>query len=208
LAGVCGHLAAAVRGTAYRRSNFHPFFYFADAHPEAYRDVIPELRKRYYHHRSPVKNSVLTIAVHVRRGDVTVQHHRRYTPIAKVVRTTERILSAMKGSGRQVRIVVHSVGCAEEFAPLRGLGVELNLYGDAIATFRQLVEADILVMSKSSFSYVAALLSDGLVLYEPFWHSPLSDWISLDRKGTFDVGIFLRTLDRIEFAGPDQGWQL
>jgi hypothetical protein len=30
----------------------------------------------------------------------------------------------------------------------------------ALATFRELVEADVLIMSKSSFSYVAAILND------------------------------------------------
>lgn len=32
--------------------------------------------------------------------------------------------------------------------------------------------ADILIISPSSLSYVAALISDGEIYYKPFWHKP------------------------------------
>lgn len=43
-------------------------------------------------------------------------------------------------------------------------------------TFISLVGADALIMSKSSLSYTAALLSDGEIYYNPFWHPPLDKW--------------------------------
>jgi hypothetical protein len=40
-----------------------------------------------------------------------------------------------------------------------------------------LANADILIMSKSSFSYIGAVLNtSGLVIYQQFWHEPLSRW--------------------------------
>ena len=43
-------------------------------------------------------------------------------------------------------------------------------------TFTSMVLADVLVTSRSSFSYTAALLSEGEVYYIPFWHPPLPHW--------------------------------
>lgn len=34
-----------------------------------------------------------------------------------------------------------------------------------------------LVLSRSSFSYSAALYAEGAVVYTPFWHAPLPSWV-------------------------------
>ena len=34
-------------------------------------------------------------------------------------------------------------------------------------------------MSASSFSYIAAILTDAEVYYLPFWHKPKKEWIIL-----------------------------
>jgi hypothetical protein len=44
-------------------------------------------------------------------------------------------------------------------------------------TFTELVDADVLVMSRSSLSYTAALLSDGEIYYNPYWEKPASFWL-------------------------------
>ena len=95
-------------------------------------------------------------------------------------------------------ISVYSQGEAGEFAGLKDLGADLFLDVDAVWTMQQLIEADILIMSKSSFSYVAALISDGIKLYEPFWHAPLPDWIQLKPDGRFDGAEFESQLDRLQ----------
>ena len=44
--------------------------------------------------------------------------------------------------------------------------------------------SDALVMSRSSYSYVAALLNaKAIVVYCPFWHSPLKDWVIINEGG-------------------------
>jgi hypothetical protein len=45
-----------------------------------------------------------------------------------------------------------------------------------ITTFIGLVAADELILSPSSFSYVAGLLSDGIVYYKKFWHGKKNAW--------------------------------
>jgi hypothetical protein len=53
--------------------------------------------------------------------------------------------------------------------------------GDPIAAIEQMRDADFLVMSRSSFSFVGAVLnSRGKVFYPPnFWHRPMPNWTQL-----------------------------
>jgi hypothetical protein len=53
--------------------------------------------------------------------------------------------------------------------------------GDPILALRQMQDADFLVMSRSSFSYVGAILnSKGKVFYPPnFWHRPMKKWVKV-----------------------------
>jgi len=47
-------------------------------------------------------------------------------------------------------------------------------------TFTSMVFADVLVTSRSSLSYIAGWLSEGIVYYMPFWHPPLPYWKTTD----------------------------
>jgi hypothetical protein len=57
--------------------------------------------------------------------------------------------------------------------------VTLHLNDSNEDTFIGMAAADVLVTSKSSFSYVAALFSDGDILHTEFWHKPCSWWTTL-----------------------------
>ena len=52
------------------------------------------------------------------------------------------------------------------------LKVNMNIFD----TFTEMVAADALIMSRSSFSYSAAVLSDGDIYYQKFWHPPMKHW--------------------------------
>ncbi len=58
-------------------------------------------------------------------------------------------------------------------------------------TFRDLVEADVLVMAKGAFSYVAGMLSEGIKLFEPNYRA-LPNWIVREHDGAFAVAEFER----------------
>ena len=52
---------------------------------------------------------------------------------------------------------------------------------DPIETLEALATADFLIMSKSSFSYLAALFNqEGKSLYAPFWHPSMADWVQFN----------------------------
>jgi hypothetical protein len=58
---------------------------------------------------------------------------------------------------------------------------------------RKLATADVLVMSRSSFSHLAGILNrNGVIMYHPFWHRPLSPWITVDPEGQFDEAKFMK----------------
>ncbi len=58
-------------------------------------------------------------------------------------------------------------------------GVQVHINTDAIDTFHHFCSADILVISKSSFSYLAGIYNKNKVLYIPFHHPPLEEWESI-----------------------------
>jgi hypothetical protein len=66
----------------------------------------------------------------------------------------------------------------EEFSVIPNIKYRIN--EDPVETLKALSTANILLASRSSFSYVAAILSSGtsgVVLFHPFWHSLAPGWI-------------------------------
>ena len=74
---------------------------------------------------------------------------------------------------------IYSQGNIENFNCYKNDDVILHIDEDVTTTFIGLVGSDILVMSASSFSYIAAILTDAEVYYLPFWHKPKKEWIIL-----------------------------
>ncbi len=158
-----GHPAAVVAMT-----HFHAY---CDRRPEFYLQLQDELRERCRLVEPSIAEGV--IAVHIRRGDVVgdPKSRSRLTPI----RTVNQCLVNLRKSYPAHRIEIHSEGRPEDFAGI-DQDVDLRLDEDVFQTLQRLINAEVLVMAKSSFSYVAALLSRGQVIYEPFWHPKLPHW--------------------------------
>jgi len=57
-------------------------------------------------------------------------------------------------------------------------GAEIKRGGDPLECFLELMSAEVLVISRSSLSYSAALMGNHTAVYYPsdFWHSPLNKW--------------------------------
>ena len=51
-------------------------------------------------------------------------------------------------------------------------------------TFHTMVLSNWLVMAKSSLSYCAAILNPNNIIYDPFQHAPLENWLGLTEKNT------------------------
>jgi hypothetical protein len=160
----------------------HKAHAIVDLFPESYRAVMPGIRANY--DKSPrEKNSLFTssgikVAVHLRRGDAT-NMAGRCSSIEDNAKRLASILPRLKAQNPEVEILVLSQGEKEEFRPMLDLGATLTLNEDVFDSFHSMVIADVLFTAKSSFSYTAALLNQGQVFYEPFWHPPLPQWYLL-----------------------------
>jgi hypothetical protein len=180
---------------------------YANRHPDEYLRVVSRFREKYatgsrgtMTHHTP---SALNVAVHVRRGDVTRDgpYADRYTPDSYLRAVIASVQAAAAHAGTTAALRLYSDGRPEEFAGLSDLGLEDHVEDDPFTTFHNLATADVLVMSKSTFSYVAALLSRGVVIYESFSrtsfnHRPLSSWLMAGEDGTLAQGALVSALQR------------
>jgi hypothetical protein len=174
---------------------FQQCYWPAKQNPATYYRIIPRLRQKLRFEPRKPNSGPLKIAVHVRRGDVSADvNNERFTDNSKVLAAVRQVVGALNVADLPFQITLHSQGDPEGFAQFVELGCALSLDADALWTLRQLMEADILVMSKSSFSFTAALVNAGVKLYEPWLHPPLPDWIVRRRDGSFDRRRFLDRL--------------
>ena len=82
----------------------------------------------------------------------------------------------------------------EDFDEVPNLERYANL--DTVETMRRMATADALILSHSSFSYLPALFhADGLVVYHPYWRSPMKEWFVSDDDGAFPEADLLARLE-------------
>jgi hypothetical protein len=125
-------------------------------------------------------NNNLNIVIHIRR-------HNQHDSRTLGTDTPDKFFMDMIKSLRTVYAKqnplfhIHSQGNITDFNVFRAPDTVLHLNESIEDTFTAMVLADVLVISQSSFSYTAGLLSDGIVYYIPFWHSPLPHWSSIEQ---------------------------
>ena len=152
--------------------------------------TIPEFRRKYYCNKSPRKNEILTIVVQVRRREVT-SSHSMWTSTSFIVGTIAKVRAVLDAHNIKYKIIIFSQA---DIAELNSPETEIYVDADPIWTMQEAIEADILIMAKSTFSYVSAVLSDGIKIYEPFKYPPLNDWVIRGPNDKFDHAAFERQL--------------
>jgi hypothetical protein len=158
------------------------------------RALVREVREKYYLTKRPRENARFTVGVHVRRGDVdAASYPEMWTDVAVIAATLDTVRSVLAEMGIAYAVHIHSQGPAGELASLEGDDVTLHLDEDALSTFDDLVGADLLVMAKSSFSYLAAIVGEGIKITQEFYE-PLDDWIPCDPTGAFDRQLLIDQL--------------
>ena len=123
---------------------------------------------------SPYNKAHTHVAVHVRR------HNKEDNRIEGTNTPDEyyiNIINNIRLKYSNCKFHIYSQGNISNFSSFIADDTVLHLDEDVLDTFNGLVFADILVTSASSFSYVAAMLTNGLVYYKTFWHTPSKNWI-------------------------------
>jgi hypothetical protein len=113
----------------------------------------------------------------VRRGDVgsAGRFAERFTGDEEVLAFHDALLARLAG-WPEVEVRLFSQGKAEDFRAFAERGVELHLDEDVFATFHHLVCADVLLVAKSSFSYLAGVIGGNVCFIDQLGHPPLPEW--------------------------------
>jgi hypothetical protein len=127
--------------------------------------------------------STSTMVVHVRRGDVHPCDYSfdRYLPNSHYLSLIEAYRT------RDQRIILHSEKLSwEPWSDFDGIpGLERKLDADPLETVRDILNADVYIMSKSGFSIVAALFSRAsTILYTQWWYRSRPAWTLVDSSLT------------------------
>jgi hypothetical protein len=160
--------------------------------------------------------SPLKIAVHVRRGELMVVESARMLPNSYYIQCLQSLIQLLTNFSLPFEIHLHtevptkafevtpthhgileripnsltidpSQNRIEEFNVIPNLYYHIN--EDPIKTLQDLTNSDILLASRSSFSYVAGILKPkGAVLFHPFWHGLSPDWIPI--KSAADIVLY------------------
>lgn len=210
-----------------------------DEFDQHFNSMLPEFRRKYYSDKSPRITREVTIAVHARRGWDVSPIIDPFAPAESILRIISSAKAVLDGQNIQHRICLYSEGNRADFEEFFIPGVNISKFRvghyskgmepdteeeppssenpfhdiDAISAMKELIEADILIMSKSSFCCYAAFISDGIkfIADDKKDQQPLEGWIPFSRDGSFDRGTFdhqlslliqeKATVDELDLAG-------
>lgn len=166
---------------------------------------------------SPFKkqhSSLLRVAIHVRWGDLPIGYSKRLLPNQYYIDVVTKILELLKKSyiphtcelytelpEKSIVVTPEHYGVEgrlqepmtldPEFFKLKDFGAIPNLKkminGDPLETLEKLATSDILIMSRSAFSYLAAMLNKtGTAVYPTFQYPPMPGWLVAERSSLFE----------------------
>jgi hypothetical protein len=193
--------------------------------------MIPDLRRKFYLNKSPRWNQKVTIAVHARRGWDTGSPSGSYRlkSAESILRTITRVKNVLDSRGIQHTISIYSEGGRADFEELDFPGIQISKYRvgryargrtddvsdlslssgesvvdvDAIQAMQDMIEADVLIVAISSFSYCAALISDGIKIFASADERPRIDaWLVRSDDGSFDAAAIERQLSQLIQINP------
>jgi len=172
---------------------------------QSYKDqygVITDIKYKFNNAKARQTETLLysdkyfNIAIHVRRGDIVIgkENHNpnltmRWQNNNYFENVLRRVVDNLK-SDKPIAIYFFSQGTVSDFSEFKKFSnLHFCLDMNAQNSFLHMSRADLLITSKSSFSYKPALLNDGIkICPRDFWHSyPNSEnFILADEDGVFN----------------------
>lgn len=164
-------------------------------------------------------SDTVNVAVHIRRGEIRTVCTERLLPIDYYVSIVNQLADKFKEHNIPHTFHIYS---EENIQPIliqptdilnqKNESVVLEAYSEVsdifsnmenvilhintppVETLRDLINADCFVASRSSFSYVAALVNPNrLVIFHPFWHILSENWVVPEQLTNIDIRRYLNT---------------
>jgi hypothetical protein len=156
-----------------------------NSHPDTIfsHEFITYIQKGANLNIAPIKDKVV---FHLRRGDVSsASFPNRYTSIDCYL----KLIAELSILDPNLKFIIHSQTKGLTSLEIRDLShvSELILDAKLNSAWEDMINAEILVIAKSSFSYVPALYSKATVIYQPFWHEMKSEWFNLGSASAHSV---------------------
>jgi hypothetical protein len=178
---------------------------FVAEQDQGYQDqfgVIEGIKQKFHTAPARIKDQLIfdtksfNIAIHVRRGDIVVGQENqnpnlllRWQGNEYFEKVLHKVIDNVN-TNKPVVIYLFSQGEKKDFPEFEQFhNLHFCLDMNAQNSFLHMVNADLLITSKSSFSYKPALLSTGIkVCPKDFWHCypDSDDFILADDYGNFD----------------------
>jgi len=150
--------------TVFKSKNFDRYKQFF------YSDKINRFDKNY-----------LNVAIHIRILGNFENENNRFRDGTHNVPSTYFLdkmdIIRTKYKNKKILFHIYSQGNIEMFKDFIGDDIIFHLNEKVLDTFTDLIFADVLVTTRSSFSYMAALLSNNEIYYLSFWCLPMNNWI-------------------------------
>ena len=165
--------------------------------------VIADIQRKFYSSKARNEDKLIyskeyyNIAIHVRRGDIVIGQKNqnpnllmRWQNNDYFVKVLSNVLKTMTKE-KPIAIYLFSQGSKSDFEDFKCFpNLHFCLEMSARDSFLHMVFADLLITSKSSFSYKPALLNKEIkVCPKNFWHGypETEDWILADENGNFKL---------------------
>lgn len=161
--------------------------------------VITDIQKKFYKANKINKEQLIyskqnyNIAIHVRRGDIVIGQVNKNPNLQMRYQSNnyfEKVLATVVNklnTDKPISIYLFSQGEPKDFFEFEKFkNIHFCLDMSAQDSFLHMVYADLLITSKSSFSYKPALLSQGIkVCPKNFWHGypKNKNWIMVNDEG-------------------------
>ena len=164
-------------------------------------NAIKDLQKKFYENSNEHEKKIIykkenyNVGVHIRRGDIINDKisnpnlEMRYQSNKYFFEVLSSTINDIIKTQKKISIYIYSQGEEKDFEEFKAFPqINLCLNMDVQQTFLNMVYADLLITSKSSFSYKPALLNKGIkVCPKDFWHGypKAEDWILVNEKLEF-----------------------
>lgn len=164
----------------------YALFGVADDDPPLDEALVHDFRRKYRLDRPHRANAPPSVCVHVRRQNRHDFHAEDATDMACLTRVVAQARGILRDRGVPQTLRVFSQGDPADFRALDLPEDCLFLDADPVWSMREMIDADLLVTTRGSFSHVAGLLCEGIVLADGSF-PPQRGWLTYDAGGAFDV---------------------